>query len=378
MLQRVGLGIVCVSLLALAGCGVSTPTSQGPQTVKIWVIAPLSEWAATYGQDAINAYQEIVAKNNDEDYAFELVVEDGKCSGKDAVSAAQKLINVDKVQVIVWGICSSETIPAAAIADQNKVVMISPTSSSPDISGISPYVFRYWNDLDTSKVLVSTVDKLDLDSITLIYTNNEYAVAYANAIKAQYKGTIVQEIKFDDDEKDFSLIAKKVASTKADAQWLVFIPIGDVSAIALLRALDAEGLLDHYRGKLVGSETMATNTVAETLGDRIDGAISVTLPEAKDLWAGAQTFIDMFAAKYPINSSPVFVVIDADAMQLAINAIKKVGNNADAVRNYIAGFTANKPIAGLLGKYYFNDTNDGQWLKFAVKTFADGKLVDFK
>ena len=369
---------MCIGLLALAWCGVSTPNTQGPQTVKIGVIAPLSEWAATYGQDAINAYQEVVAKNNDDKYVFELVVEDGKCSGKDAVSAAQKLINIDKVQVIVWGVCSSETIPAAPIADQNKVVMISPTSSSPDISGISPYVFRYWNDIDTSKVLVSTVDGLGLDSITLIYANNEYAVAYSNAIKAQYKGTIVQEIKFDDDEKDFSLIAKKVASTKAEAEGIVFIPIGDVSAIAMLRALDSEGLLDHYRGKLVWGETMSMNTVSENLGSRIDGAISVTLPEAKDLGAGAQTFIDMFAAKYTISSSPVFVVIEADAMQLAINAIKKVGNNAEKIRAYIDSFSSAKPIAGLLGKYYFNDTNDGQGLKFAVKTFADGKLVDFE
>jgi len=120
------------------------------------------------------------------------------------------------------------------------------------------------------------------------------------------------------------------------------------------------------------------NTVSENLGSRIDGAISVTLPEAKDLGAGAQTFIDMFAAKYTISSSPVFVVIEADAMQLAINAIKKVGNNAEKIRAYIDSFSSAKPIAGLLGKYYFNDTNDGQGLKFAVKTFADGKLVDFE
>lgn len=123
---------------------------------------------------------------------------------------------------------------------------------------------------------------------------------------------------------------------------------------------------------------MATNTVTETMGSSINGAISITLPEAKDLGAGAQAFIDMFEAKYTIKSSTVFVVIEADAMQLAINAIKKAGNNAEAVREYIAGFSANKPIAGLLGKYYFNDTNDGQGLRFAVKTFADGKLVDFK
>jgi len=122
-MRKIMLGAFGLGLLALAGCWVSIPNAQGPQTVKIWVIAPLSEWAATYGQDAINAYKEVVAKNNDDKYTFELVVEDGKCSGKDAVSAAQKLINVDKVQVIVWGVCSSETIPAAAIADQNKVVI---------------------------------------------------------------------------------------------------------------------------------------------------------------------------------------------------------------------------------------------------------------
>jgi len=43
---------------------------------------------------------------------IKLVVEDGRCNGKDATAAVQKLINIDKVAVIAGGACSSETLAA--------------------------------------------------------------------------------------------------------------------------------------------------------------------------------------------------------------------------------------------------------------------------
>jgi len=49
---------------------------------------------------------------------IELVVEDGKCNGKDATAAVQKLINIDKVAVIAGGACSSETLAAGKIAQE--------------------------------------------------------------------------------------------------------------------------------------------------------------------------------------------------------------------------------------------------------------------
>lgn len=106
--------------------------------------------------------------------------------------------------------------------------MISPTSSSPEIAGISPYVFRYWNDVDASKVLVDKLNALGITSIALVYANNDYSIAYAQAIKNVYKGKITVDIKIDEDEKDFSIIAKNIASHKTDAQAIVTIPLGDV------------------------------------------------------------------------------------------------------------------------------------------------------
>lgn len=127
-----------------------------------------------------------------------------------------------------------------------------------------------------------------------------------------------------------------------------------MGAIALMRALDAEGLLDLYKGKIIGSETFGMNTVGESLGSRIDESLSIGLPDAKNLGSKAAGFVDMFLAKYPINSSSVFVVLEADAMQLAIDAVKKVGNDGTAIKDYIASFGPQKTISGLLGNYYFN------------------------
>jgi len=38
--------------------------------------------------------------NKDNKTKVELIIEDGKCSGKDATSATNKLINIDKVDLI--------------------------------------------------------------------------------------------------------------------------------------------------------------------------------------------------------------------------------------------------------------------------------------
>lgn len=120
------------------------------------------------------------------------------------------------------------------------------------------------------------------------------------------------------------------------------------------------------------------NTVGEALGSSIDDSLSVGLPDAQNLGKNAASFISMFSSKYPINSSSVFVVLEADAMQLAIDAIKEVGNNGEAIKKYISSFGPQHTITGLLGHYYFNNKGDGQGLAFAIKKFADGKLIELK
>ena len=96
--------VVAMGLLltTFAGC-TSTSTPQETKIVKIGVIAPLSGPGGNYGEDAVHTYTTVVDAFNkkNKDLQVQLVFEDGKCDGKDATSAAQKLITVDGVQAIV-------------------------------------------------------------------------------------------------------------------------------------------------------------------------------------------------------------------------------------------------------------------------------------
>lgn len=77
--------------------------------------------------------------------------------------------------------------------------------------------------------------------------------------------------------------------------------------------------------------------------------------------------MDEYRQSYDVKSNPTFVVLDAESLQLAIDAITMVGNDANAIREYIASYTQENPRDGLFGQYYFNRDGDGQGLSFIVQ-----------
>lgn len=115
-------------------------------TYKIGAILPLTGDAAAYGEPGRNAEQlavdEINASGGVNGKKLEIIFEDGKCNGKDATNAMQKLVNVDKVQFVIGGFCSSESLAAGAVATASKVPLLSPGSTSPKLTNFSPYFFR--------------------------------------------------------------------------------------------------------------------------------------------------------------------------------------------------------------------------------------------
>lgn len=184
-------GILVLS--TLSGCtNISTQTkTEGQKIYKIGVIAPLSWPAANYWEDAINAYKFIVNKFNAENsgkMTIDLVVEDGKCDGKASSSAAQKLVTIDKVQVIVGWFCSAETIAAGKIAQPNNVVMISPVSSSPEIANIWEYIFRFYNDDYVTKKLSNYITSMWANKIFVIAENTDVAIWFLNGMETHFTG----------------------------------------------------------------------------------------------------------------------------------------------------------------------------------------------
>jgi len=303
-----------------------------------------------------------------------LVFEDDKCDGKDGSSAIQKLINVDQVQVVVGSICSVATIPAGKIAQENKILMVSPTSSAPEVAQVGDYVYRFRNDADVTKKLAEQLTKQGIKTVFALVENTDYGVGYANSLAKSFSGTVIQE-KFQSDEKDFDILAKKIVNSTEPIDAILFIGNSNGNIISMINALDKEGLLKKFAGNVFGTETSSTDVIKQAVGNLLEGVKIVQLANLEDLDASAIKLSDEFASKFEIKSSPLFAVLEAESLDLVLDGIKANGYNATKVKQYLDSFTANNPRDGFFGKYYFSPERSAVGLNFLAYQIKNGKAV---
>ncbi len=206
----------------------STPVAV-VEPIKIGFIAPLSGDAAAYGEPARNmvaiAVDEINAAGGINGQQISMIYEDGKCNGQDAAIAAQKLINVDGVKVIIGGFCSSESLAAIPVAEAGKVALFSPGSGSPDLMGKSLFFSRnYPSDASQGRVLAGAAFTLKKwTKVAILQEQTDYAVGVANAFTMHFEelgGKKVTKEEFPSTTTDFRSILKKLKAAKLDALFI--------------------------------------------------------------------------------------------------------------------------------------------------------------
>jgi branched-chain amino acid transport system substrate-binding protein len=196
-------------------------------TYKIGVILPLTGDAASYGEPARNVYEIATKEINDaggvDGKKLELIIEDGKCSGKDATNAAQKLINTDKVQIILGGFCSSESLSAVTVAEAAKVALFSAASSSPDLTNKSAYFFRnYPSDASQGSVLAEVAFNAGWKKVGVLQEQQDYALGVFKAFETKFKslgGEVVKE-EFPKEATDFRTQLTKLKGENVNALFV--------------------------------------------------------------------------------------------------------------------------------------------------------------
>ena len=202
------------------------PSETGP--IKIGMIGPLTGDAAVYGEvlrDVVKlAVEEINADGGINGRQVEGIYEDGKCSGAGAASAMQKLVNADKVKIVIGGFCSSESLAAVPIATQNKVFLFSPGSSSPDLTNVSKYFARnYPSDASQGSVLAGVAyNQKNWRKIAFIQEQLDYPLGIFKAFSAEFEkmgGKIVKE-EFSTSVTDFRSQLTKLKAENPDALFI--------------------------------------------------------------------------------------------------------------------------------------------------------------
>jgi branched-chain amino acid transport system substrate-binding protein len=223
--------LLVVSVL-ISGCNILRP--QTDTVLKVAILAPLSGPVPTFGvstrDGALLAIEEWNDKGGVLGKPIEAIVEDSQCTPGPAVNAANKVIDQDKVKFIIGEVCSSASIPITAIAEQNQIVQISPTSTNPAVTvnedgTTKPYIFRAcFIDPFQGLVMAKFAHKQGHRTAFILFDQgNDYVRGLAEAFEENFVadgGTIVGKETYTSADIDFSAILTKVQDANPDVLWI--------------------------------------------------------------------------------------------------------------------------------------------------------------
>src|SRR5256885_8698274 len=168
--------ITSISILLIAGC-----KQQTGNAIKIGEFASLTGKEATFGTMSHNgtllAIEEANAAGGALGKKLVLLTEDDQSKQGEPSTVVKKLISSDGVIAMLGEVASSRSMEAAPICQQNKIPMISPSSTNPKVTETGDYIFRVcFMDPFQGKVITDFATKTLKTKKVTIFTNikNDY------------------------------------------------------------------------------------------------------------------------------------------------------------------------------------------------------------
>jgi branched-chain amino acid transport system substrate-binding protein len=321
---------------------------------RVGVVIPMSGAADAYGRNVQNglklALEEINSKGGVKGKNLDLLIEDDQSDEKMAVQKAKPMS--DNVSVIIGGITSNVALALAPVCKEKKVVLISPTATSPKLTGISPYFFRTFpSDTREGRIMAEyAVRRMRIRSVAIFYVDKEYGQGLTQVFKDRFTGlggNVVFEKAYQEGTSDFAALVKEIKEAKPDA---IYLP-GYYTEIAniLLEVKKQE-----VTAKILSGQGMATPMILEIAGDAAEGVVYPQPPydpESKD--PSIQEFVKAYRAKYPVkpDSDAAFAY---DSLWVVAKAIERCENYPTDLRDKIADTNYH----GLVGDIRFDRGGD--------------------
>lgn len=367
--MRKGLLIVCLAISLITGI----TAALAEEVYKIGAILPLTGDISEYGERCKKgidlAVEEINKEGGINGRPVEIIYEDSKGSAKEGVGAAQKLINIDKVKTIIGAVASSVTLAIEPITSQSKVVLVSPASSSPKLTGISPFFFRTWpSDVLEANVLADfAFKKLNVKTVAIIYVNNDYGIGLKDEFKKTFVslgGKVVFVDGYPQNNKEFRSMLTKARAKKPQAIYLAGYHKEMAFATKQIREM-------RLKSQILGDADYGIEELLTIAKDAAEGAIYST--PTYEPQKGSKTmigFADKFKEKYGKEPS-IFEANAFDAMKILAISMRNVGDDSKKIADSISHLRNYDGASGLI-TFERGDVKKA----IAIKTIKGGRFVD--
>lgn len=292
-----------------------------------------------------------------------MVFEDGKCNASAAANAVQKLMNVDKVNVILGGACSGETSSFVKVAMDRKIPVFSYCSSAPTLTGSGPYFFRNYPSDSYSAVFAADYlyNTLGVKKVAVVYHVSDYGNALSERFNTEFKklgGEVVLTEGLAQASKDYRTVISKISATNADYVYALMYSEGGAVFVNQANSLG-------FKKKMFFSETAEDPKFVSSVSGKADIQYYVAKSPTNE------EFVAKMKTVAKVDTVPACSPQAYDAVKVIANVYAKTGNNPDA----FAAEMKKVSYDGVAGKTAFDVNGDQAVAEFTVKKIENGKAV---
>lgn len=349
--------VVCV--LALAAC------RGGGDTYRLGAAGPWTERYGAMNRRGIElAVEHINRAGGVRGRKLEIVMRDDEGSGEKAARIAAEFVRDPRMTAVIGHVNSGAMVAAAKVYDR-QMPAVATTASSPDLTGISPWVFRVissdsTNGLDIARFASSRGRR----RAAILYENDSYGRGLADSFRRSFVGEVIGIDPILGTQTDFE---PQVAWLRRQAPDVVFVAGTEASGIAFLREARRQG----FEADFIGGDGW-TGIVTDPGAS--EGAF-VGAPFANsDPRPEAQRFVKAFQERYkrPPDGNAALAY---DATFLVASAIEAAGPDREAVRDHLAGLTEATAFPGVTGSIRFRADGDPVGKGIVITRVRRGDLV---
>jgi branched-chain amino acid transport system substrate-binding protein len=372
MRSGVGRVLVALSLVFAAGC----TKKQSGDVIRVGTVGSLTGSEATFGSNTakgvemaakeINAAGGLKRPGETQGKRIEVVSVDDRGKPEEAALAVRRLVSESRVSLIIGENASSISLAMAPIAQENRIPMISPTSTNPQVTKVGDYIFRVcFIDPFQGTVMAQFAAKdLKLRRVAILRdVKSDYSVGLANFFTETFKksgGEIVADLSYSGGDVDFKAQLTALRARKPEA---VFVPGYYTDAGLIARQARELGI----GVPLLGGDGWDSAKLTEIGGEAMNGNYFSNHYSAENPDPAIQKFIGDFKAAHGQVPDSV-AVLGYEAMKLYADAYGRAKDATTAgLREAIA---ATKGFRAVTGEFSFDENRNPR--KAAVVLKVEG------
>ncbi len=325
--KLIGVIFSAAAFLFLFGC-----QKDSARNVRVGVITSLTGSQAAFGEAHRNGYaialDEINSKGGVLGKKLELDTYDDQSKPEQAVQGVSKLVDQDRVPVLLGSYSSESTKAIIPAVNQRQVPLIIPTATADNVmDSKSPWIFRIC--AGANDYAHATLDFLKANGapkkIAIVYENTNFGQANRRSMEAAAKEAGMEVVAIESYEAkspDYKPVLQRVKQANPDVIYLCSYLL---DAGTLMRQAQEIDLNPKYYTSAGTGFAAAEFPTAKGAGKNAEYTFSVSqwLPAVQ--WEGSKQFDAEYFKRF--NSHPAYHAIQAyAALLVAADAINKAGS----------------------------------------------------